>query len=118
MTSLNVGLRLKKKKYNHSSWHNDTFKDSRKKGATITFELVEHGPQLCNVGRKGDICVKDNDPLQVGRKSLGQDKLHQTVNARVVFVGDPGYFRLDQAGTRSRKKERGGKKESLHSFFA
>lgn len=78
-----------------------------KKWATLTFELVEHSPQLCNVGGKGDVRVKDDDPLQVGRKSLGQDELHQTVNTGVMFVGDPGNFRLDRAAKRgSRKRKR------------
>lgn len=70
---------------------------------------MEHGPQLRNVGCKGDVCVKDDDPLQVGRKSLGEDELHQTVNPRVMFVGDPGNFRLDRAaerGSRKRKKKK------------
>lgn len=57
---------------------------------------MEHSPQLRNVGGKGDIRVKDDDSLQVGRKSLGQDKLHQTVNPGVMFIGDPGNFRLDR----------------------
>ena len=72
---------------------------------------MEHSPELCNIGGKGDVCVKDDDPLQVGRKSLGEDKLHQTVNPRVMFVGDPGNFRLDRAVKRgSRRKEN----KSLH----
>lgn len=68
---------------------------------------MEHSPELCNIGGKGDVCVKDDDPLQVGRKSLGEDKLHQTVNPRVMFVGDPGNFRLDRAvKSESRRKEK------------
>lgn len=70
---------------------------------------MEHSPQLCNVGGKGDIRVKDDDSLQVGRKSLGQHKLHQTINPRVMFIGDPGNFRLDR--TRQRGSWRKGKKE-------
>lgn len=91
-----------------------------KKWAPITFELVEHSPQLRNVGCKGDIRVKDNDPLQVGRKSLGQDELHQTVNPRVMFVGDPGNFRLDRAvkgGSRKRKKTKHCINFFLHKHY-
>lgn len=76
---------------------------------------MEHGPQLCNVSGKGDIRVKHNDSLQVGRESLGQDELHQTINARVVFVGDPGNFRLHQEGKRRSRKK--GKKRIIMFIF-
>lgn len=79
----------------------------------ITFELVEHGPQLCDVRGEGDVCVKDDDPLQVGGEGLGQDQLHQAVNPRVMFVGDPGNLRLHQmAAKRGRRRKK--RKKSLH----
>ena len=93
----------------------DTFRyqGKKKKRATITFELVEHSPELGNVCCKGDVCVKDDDPFQVGRKSLGEDELHQTINPRVVFVGDPGNFRLDREVKRkSRRKQKKKKKKN------
>ena len=91
-------------------------KKKKKKGAAITFELVEHSPQLRNVGRKGDVCVKDDDSLELGRKSLGEDKLHQAINPRIMFVGDPGNFRLDRAG--KRKSRRKGEKKITTLLFA
>lgn len=73
----------------------------------LTFELVEHGPQLCDVGCEGDVRVKHNDPLQVGGKGLGQDELHQPVDPRVMLVGDPGNLRLHRAAkTRRRRKKK------------
>jgi hypothetical protein len=68
---------------------------------------VEHSPQLRNVSGKGDISVENNDSLQVGRECLGQYKLHKAINPRVVFVGDPGHFRLDREGEKGHwKKEK------------
>lgn len=114
MASLRVALTLKKKKYNCYSCYVSRHLQiaGKNKRAAITFELVEHSPELSNVCCKGDVCVKDDDPLQVGRKSLGEDKLHQTINPRVVFVGDPGNFRLDREV--KRKSRRKQKKEKNH----
>ena len=56
---------------------------------------MEHSPELCDIGHRGDVCVKDDGRLQIGRKSLGEEKLHQTINHRVMFVGDSGNFRLE-----------------------
>lgn len=78
---------------------------------------MEHGPQLCNVGGKGDIRVEDDDPLQVGRQSLGQDQLHQTVNPRVMFVRDPGNFRLDRTAKRGRRKRKKNYVNVLHKHY-
>lgn len=75
----------------------------------ITFELVEHGPQLSDVCGEGDVCVKDDDPLQVGGESLGQDQLHQAIDPRVMFVGDPGNLRLHRSEGEGERK-----KKSLH----
>ena len=108
MTSIRAALTLKKLQLLFLSCQPRPSKMSEKqRRAIITFELVEHSPELSNVCCKGDVCVKDDDPLQVGRKSLGEDKLHQTINPRVVFVGDPGNFRLDREVKRkSRRKQK------------
>lgn len=77
--------------------------DERNGPQLITFELVEHSPQLRDVRGEGDVCVKDDDPLQVGGESLGQDQLHQAVNPRVMLVGDPGNLRLRRAREKKEK---------------
>lgn len=33
----------------------------------VTFELVEDSPEFSNVSGKRDVCVQDNDSLQVGQ---------------------------------------------------
>ncbi len=55
----------------------------------VTFELVEDCPEFSNISGKRDVCVQDNDSLQVGQQCLSQHQLHQAINSRVMFVGNP-----------------------------
>lgn len=56
---------------------------------TFTFELVEDGPEFSDVSGKRDVRVQDDDSLQVRRQRLGEHELHEAVDSRVMFVGDP-----------------------------
>lgn len=38
----------------------------------LTRKVSKEGPELCNVGGEGDICVQDNDTGQVRRQGTGQ----------------------------------------------
>lgn len=55
----------------------------------LTFELVEDGPEFSDVSGKRDVRVQDDDSLQVRRQRLGEHELHEAVDSRVMFVGDP-----------------------------
>ena len=64
----------------------------------LTFELVEDGPEFGDVRGEGDVGVEHDDPLEVRGQRLGEHQLHQPVDPRVVFVGDPRYLRLKERG--------------------
>lgn len=51
-----------------------------KMGETLTGELPEDAPELSDVSGKGDVCVQDDDLVQVRRQGFGQRQLHQAVN--------------------------------------
>lgn len=55
---------------------------------------MEDGPELGDVGGKGDVGVEDDDLVQVGGQGFGEHQLHQAVDPRVVLVGDPRHLRL------------------------
>lgn len=57
---------------------------------------MEDGPEFSDIGGEGDVGVEDDDPVQVGGEGLGEHQLHQTVDPRVVLVGDPGHLRLQR----------------------
>lgn len=61
---------------------------------SVTFEFVEDSPEFSNVSGKRDVCVQDDDPLQVRWQRLSEHKLHQAIDSRVMFVGDPWHLRL------------------------
>lgn len=60
----------------------------------VTFELVEDSPEFSDVSGERDVCVQDDDSLQVGWQRLGEHELHQAVDSRVMLVGDPWHLRL------------------------
>lgn len=55
---------------------------------------MEDSPKFSNISGKGDVCVQNDDPLQIGRQRLGEHQLHQTVDPRVMFVRDPRHLAL------------------------
>ena len=49
-------------------------------------------------GGKRDVGVENDNFFQRVGQSLGQRKLHESVNSRVMFVRDPGHLRLELVG--------------------
>lgn len=68
---------------------------------------MKDSPKLSNVCSKGNVSIKDNDSFKIGGKCLCENQLHQSIDARIVFVGYPGHFRLIARKDKKERKEEG-----------